>query len=65
MLNLIIVVAVILVLVVLVTVFRATSLVDVVKKDKKSHVPSGNSAQGVIMIIFLVAWNFWILSTTP
>lgn len=59
MLNLIIVVAVILVLVVLVTVFRVTSLVDVVKKDKsKSHVPSGNSAQGVYMLIFLVLGIF-------
>ena len=59
MLNLIIVVAVILVVVVLVTVFRVTSLVDVVKKDKeKSHVPSGNSVQGVLMIIFLVLGIF-------
>ncbi|MEP1094638.1 MAG: cytochrome c oxidase subunit II [Cyclobacteriaceae bacterium] len=57
MLNLIIVVAVILVVAVLITVFRVTNLVDVVKpkeKDAETNVPSGNSAQGVLMLVFLV-----------
>ncbi len=59
MLNLIIVVAIILILAVLVTVFRVTSLVDAVKKEKKtSHVPSGNAAQGVLMMVFLVVGIF-------
>ncbi len=57
MLNLIIVVAVILVLAVLVTVFRVTNLVDVVKPKKNesnAYVPSGNTAQGVLMVLFLI-----------
>ena len=55
MLNLIIFIAVILIIAVIFTAYRVTTLVDVVKKDKsKSHVPSGNSFQGVLMIIFLV-----------
>ena len=59
MLNLIIIVAVILILAVLVTVFRVTSLVDVVKKEKEpSHVPSGNSFQGILMMVFLVVGVF-------
>ena len=58
MLNLIIIVAVILVIAVLITVFRVTSLVDVVKNKKESFVPSGNSAQGVFMILFLVLGIF-------
>ena len=66
MLNLIIVVAVILVLAIFVIVFRVTSLVDVVKKEKKSHVPSGNSAQGVIMLLFLIfgVFGFFYYSMT-
>lgn len=56
MLNLIIVIAVVLILAVVFTAYRVTTLVDVVKKGKgKSHVPSGNSFQGVLMLIFLVA----------
>ncbi|MEP0987239.1 cytochrome c oxidase subunit II [Ekhidna sp.] len=56
MLNLIIVVAVILIIAVIFTAYRVTTLVDVVKKDKnKSHVPSGNNFQGVLMIVFLIA----------
>lgn len=58
MLNLIIVVAVILVLAVLVTVFRVTNLVDVVKPKKDDGdalVPSGNTAQGVLLVLFLIA----------
>lgn len=56
MLNLIILVAVVLILAVVFTAYRVTTLVDVVKKDKeKSHVPSGNSFQGVLMIVFLIA----------
>ncbi len=59
MLNLIVVVAVILVLVVFVIIFRMTSLVDVIKKDKKkSYVLPGNSAQGFFMLIFLVVGIF-------
>lgn len=55
MLNLIIFIAVILIIAVIFTAYRVTTLVDVVKKDKKkSHVPSGNSFQGVLMIVFLV-----------
>ncbi len=57
MLNLIIVVAVILVLAVLITVFRVTNLVDVVKpkkEDSDANVPSGNTAQGVLMVLFLI-----------
>ncbi len=55
MLNIILIVAVVLILAVILIVFRVTSLVDVVKKKKDDdHVPSGNSAQGVYMIIFLV-----------
>ncbi|MEQ9009433.1 MAG: hypothetical protein RLP12_16235, partial [Ekhidna sp.] len=55
MLNLIIFIAVILIIAVIFTAYRVTTLVDVVKKDKsKSHVPSGNSFQGVLMFIFLV-----------
>ncbi len=66
MLNFIIVVAVILILAVLVTVFRVTTLVDVVKKKKDTHVPSGNSAQGVFMIVFLVlgVFGFFYYSIT-
>lgn len=57
MLNLIIIAAVVLVLIVLVTVFRVTSLVGVVKKDKDEdeNVPSGNSRQGIYMVAFLIA----------
>ncbi|MEO1255140.1 MAG: cytochrome c oxidase subunit II [Bacteroidota bacterium] len=55
MLNLIIVVAVILVLAVVFIAYRVTTLVDVVKSDKKkSYVPSGNNLQGILMIVFLV-----------
>ncbi len=55
MLNLIIVIAVILILAVVFIAYRVTTLVDVVKKDKKkTHVPPGNSFQGVLMILFLV-----------
>ncbi|MEM6378015.1 MAG: cytochrome c oxidase subunit II [Bacteroidota bacterium] len=56
MLNLIIVVAVVLVFAVIFTAYRVTTLVDVVKKDKKkSYVPAGNNLQGVLMIVFLVS----------
>lgn len=59
MLNLIIVVALVLVVAIFVIVFRVNSLVDVVKKDKKkSHVPSGNSAQGLFMVLFLIIGVF-------
>lgn len=57
MLNLIIVVAVILVIAVLIIVFRVTNLVDAVKpkkKDDDTNVPSGNTAQGVLMLLFLI-----------
>lgn len=53
MLNLILLVAIILIITILVVVFRVTSLVDVVKK-KKSTIPSGNTAQGIFFIAFLV-----------
>lgn len=56
MLNLIIVVAVVLVVAVLFTAYRVTALVDVVKKDKEdSYVPKSNSAQGALMVLFLIA----------
>jgi cytochrome c oxidase subunit 2 len=55
MLNLIIVIAVVLIIAVIFTAYRVTTLVDVVKKDKKnSHVPPGNNFQGLLMILFLV-----------
>lgn len=56
MLNLIIVIAVVLIVAVIFTAYRVTTLVDVVKKRKdEGHVPSGNSLQGALMIVFLIA----------
>ena len=56
MLKLIIVIAVVLIIAVIFIAYRVTTLVDVVKKDKKkNHVPPGNSFQGVLMIVFLIA----------
>uniref|UniRef100_UPI0032ECF9DD cytochrome c oxidase subunit II n=1 Tax=Ekhidna sp. TaxID=2608089 RepID=UPI0032ECF9DD len=49
------------------TAYRVTTLVDVVKKDKKkSHVPPGNSFQGALMVMFLVAgiFGFFYFSMT-
>ncbi|MFK7953039.1 MAG: cytochrome c oxidase subunit II [Ekhidna sp.] len=54
MLNLIIAVAVVLIIAVLVVAYRATALVDVVKKEGKGVIASWNSAQGVLLILFTV-----------
>lgn len=54
MLSLIIAVAVVLIIAVLVIAYRATALVDVVKKDKNGGIPSWNSAQGALLILFTV-----------
>lgn len=60
MLNLIIIVVVVLVLATLFVAFRMTSLVEVAKRRKKdeSTVPSGNGAQGIYLILFLIIGIF-------
>lgn len=56
MLNLIIIVAVILILAVLFTAYRVTALVDVAKKNKEEseEAPSGNTWQGILLVVFLI-----------
>ncbi|MEM6734775.1 MAG: cytochrome c oxidase subunit II [Bacteroidota bacterium] len=58
MLSLIIIVTVVLIVAVVFTAYRVTTLVDIIKKEKKSgeelDVPRNNSRQGVYLVLFLV-----------
>ena len=57
MLQLVILLAVILVVAVLITVYRVTTLVDIIKKAKEkgfSAVSKGNKLQGLYLVLFLV-----------
>lgn len=54
MLSLIIAVAVVLIIAVLIVAYRATALVDVVKKDKKKGISAWNNAQGALLILFAI-----------
>ena len=55
MLNTIIIIAAILILVILFAIFRVSSLVDVIKGDSSTKIPSSNGTQANLLLLFLIA----------
>ena len=55
MLNTIIIIAAILILVILFAIFRVSSLVDVIKGDSSTKIPSSNGLQANLLLLFLIA----------
>jgi p-aminobenzoyl-glutamate transporter AbgT len=55
MLNIIIIIAAILILVILFAIFRVSSLVDVIKGDSSTKIPSSNGIQANLLLLFLIA----------
>ena len=54
MLNTIIIIAAILILVILFAIFRVSSLVDVIKGDSSTKIPSSNGTQANLLLLFLI-----------
>ena len=54
MLDIIIIIVAILILVILFAIFRVSSLVDIIKGDSSTKIPSSNGFQANLLLLFLI-----------